>query len=157
MSETTVGRVDPANQAEVEQIAPAVAALVDSINAEGGDKALPPKMSADEVKALVQRLGERGGLFYLREGDEVVAFATVAPDPQEPDTAIMGTWVHAAHRRKGLGTDLARCGTEFARDTGYKKLRGTIPASNEPALSFFSAIGPIVQLEGGGMGYALPV
>ena len=157
MSETTVDRVDPSNEADVAQIAPVIAAIVDSINAEGGENALPAKMSADDVVALIRRLGERGGVFYCREGDDVVAFATVQPDEQDPETAIMGTWVHAAHRRKGHGTELARCGAEFARDAGYKKLRGTIPASNEPALSFFSSIGPIVRLQGGDMGYELPV
>ncbi len=157
MNATTVARVDPSNHAEVERIAPSIAAIVGAINAEGGDNALPASMTAGDVGALIQRLGERGGLFYCREGDDVVAFATVAVDPQEPETAVMGTWVHPKHRRKGLGTELARYGAEFAGEGGYAKLRGTIPASNEPALSFFSSIGPIVRLEGGGMGYELPV
>ena len=38
---------------------------------------------------------------------------------------------------------------DFARDTGYKTARGFIPEQNEPALSFFSAVAPLVQVQGG--------
>jgi RimJ/RimL family protein N-acetyltransferase len=163
MSTITVDRVDHTDRDQVRALAGSIAALVAAINAEpqyrerGIGTALPPAMTADEVAALIERLGDRGGVFYCRDGPEVVGFATVQPDREEPQTAIMGVWVRASHRRRGLGTELARLGTEFVREQGYTKLRGTIPAGNEPALSFFSAIGPIVQLEGGGMGYELPV
>lgn len=157
MTEITVARVDPSDRNEVDAIAPAVSAIVDGINAEGGDKALPARMTPDDARALIDRLADRGGLFYCRADGEVAGFATVQPDQQDPGTAIMGVWVAAPSRRRGIGTVLARAGTEFAREAGYAKLRGTIPATNEPALSFFSAVGPIVRLEGGNMGYELPV
>ncbi len=157
MSTVTVDRVDPGNRTEVESIAPAIAAIVAAIRTEGGDKALPAIDSADDVRALIERLGDRGGVFYSREDSNVAGFATVQPASDEPGTAIMGVWVAAAYRRRGIGTDLARLGIEFAREAGYSKLRGTIPATNEPALSFFGAIGPIAQIEGGNMRYELPV
>ena len=157
MSTLTIDRIDHTNPQQIEELAGPIAALVETINAEGGDNALPAKMTADDVAALIRRLGERGGLFYCRDDDQLAGFASLQPDPNEPNTAVMGVWVGPSHRRKGIGTELARCGTEYARDVGYAKLRGTIPGSNEPALSFFSAVGPIVQLEGGGMGYELPV
>lgn len=157
MSVMSVARIDHTAAEEVEHLAAPIAAIVRSINAEGGDNALPVAMTAAEVAALIERLGERGGVFYCRDGDDVVGFASVQPDTAEPATAVMGVWVRSSHRRKGIGTELARLGIEFARDAGYEKLRGTIPGSNEPALSFFSSVGPIVRLEADRMGYELPV
>lgn len=157
MSVTTIDRIDHTGVAEIDRLAGPIADIVTAINHEGSNKALPPKMSAADVAAMVRRLGERGGIFYCKDDGRVIAFAQVQPDDAEPGTAIMGVWVLASHRRRGIGTELARAGIEFARDAGYTKLRGTIPVSNDPALSFFSAVGPIVQLEAGGMGYELPV
>jgi ribosomal protein S18 acetylase RimI-like enzyme len=157
MSVITIARIDHTNDAEIERLSGPIADIVTAINHEGSNKALPPKMSAQDVAANVRRLGDRGGIFYCKDNGHVVAFAQVQPDEAEPGTAIMGVWVLASHRRRGIGTELARSGIEFAREAGYTKLRGTIPVSNDPALSFFSAIGPIVQLEAGGMGYELPV
>jgi ribosomal protein S18 acetylase RimI-like enzyme len=157
MSVTTIDRIDHTSATDTDRLSGPIADIVTAINHEGSNKALPPRMSAQDVAALVRRLGERGGVFYCKDDGQVVAFATVQPDDSEPGTAIMGVWVLASHRRRGIGTELARMGVEFARDAGYTKLRGTIPVSNDPALSFFSAVGPIVQLEAGGMGYELPV
>lgn len=157
MTVTTIDRVDHTNRQAIEQLAGPLAAVVAAINAEGDNMALPAKMDAGEMTALITRLGERGGIFYCRDDADIVAFAQVRPDDTEADTAVMGVWVLQSHRRRGIGTELARIGTEFAREAGYAKLRGTIPGGNEPALSFFSSVGPIVQLEAGAMGYELPV
>lgn len=157
MSVSTIDRIDHTNDAEIERMSGPIADIISAINREGSNKALPSRMSAKDVAANVRRLGERGGIFYCKDNGQVVAFAQLGPDESEPSTAVMGVWVLNSHRRRGIGTELARSGVEFARDAGYTKLRGTIPVSNDPALSFFSAIGPIVQLEAGGMGYELPV
>jgi ribosomal protein S18 acetylase RimI-like enzyme len=163
MSALTIDRVDHADPAAISGLAAPIARVADTIRSEYAAKpdavgtALPERMSTEDVAALVERLGTRGGVFYCRDGDEVVAFSMVQPDQQEPSTAVMGVWVRDSHRRRGIGTELARAGTEFAREAGYTKIRGTIPSRNAPALSFFSAIGPIVRLESGGMGYELPV
>ncbi len=163
MSVTAADRVDPTRKGDVAEIAAGVAVLAETINKEHGDKlggvgtALPPNRTAAEWTAHIERIGDRGGLFYCKDGNEVVAFAVLQPDQVEADTLTMGVWVRESHRRRGIGIELARACAEFAKSTGFTKLRGTIPAYNEPALSFFSAIGPIVQLSGGGMAYELPV
>lgn len=158
MTTVSIERLDPANVAASSYVAGDIAAIVGEINAAGGDNALPAQMSADDVLALIERLGERGGLFVCRERGGLAGFATVTPDEQQPGTAVMGVWIRPSFRRRGLGTELARSGVEFARDQGYAKLRGTIPGENQPALSFFSSVGPIVQVQTlGGMGYELPV
>ena len=157
METMTVDRINQADAREVERLAPGVANVVNAIIAEGGNMALPGKMTAEQVRALIERLGERGGIFYALARDRVVAFATRSPDENDPNSARLGVWVLPEYRRRGLGTELSRTAIEFARDAGFSKLEGTIPAENEPALSFFSAVGPIAAIEGGGMRYELPV
>ena len=62
-----------------------------------------------------------------------------------------------AYRRRGLGRELALMALEFARGAGYRKVRGLLPAGNEPALSFFGEIGALAQVLGRGMQYELPL
>jgi ribosomal protein S18 acetylase RimI-like enzyme len=69
----------------------------------------------------------------------------------------MGVWLMPGARRKGIGTELALMALEFARNAGYAKVRGTLPTNNEAALSFFSDIGALAQVVGGGMSYELPL
>ena len=157
METATIDRIDPTNERELARLAPGVAAVINAIVAWGDNMALPGRTTAAQVRARVQRLGERGGIFYALERDHVVGFASLAPVESDPETAVLGVWILPEFRRRGLGTDLSRCAIEFARDHGYTKLQGTIPAENEPALSFFSAVGPIAAIEGGGMRYELPV
>ena len=157
MDTMTIDRIDPADEREVERLAPGVCNVVNTIVAEGDNMALPGRMTTEQVRDLVKRLGERGGIFYAMARDRVVAFATLAPDENDTTSARLGVWVLPEHRRRGLGTELSRTAIEYARDAGFSKLEGTIPAENEPALSFFSAVGPIAAIEGGGMRYELPV
>lgn len=161
MREMTFERIDHTNPRDIETHAAKISTLVEAINKEyastGVGTALPGTMSPAEVRERVERFGDRGGIFYARDGDEVVGFAQVSPAPEDEETAVMGVWIRNSHRRRGIGTELVRLGTEYAKSAGFGKLRGTIPGNNQGALTFFSAVGPIVQLEGGGMGYELPV
>lgn len=157
MDTITVDRVDPASQKDIDRLAPGIARVINAIVAEGDNMALPGRTTADWVRERVARLGERGGFFYASERDRVIGFASLQPVESEPGTAALGVWVLPEYRRRGLGTELSRIGIEFARDAGFSKVQGTIPADNEPALSFFSAVGPIAAIEGGGMRYELPV
>ena len=66
-------------------------------------------------------------------------------------------WVLPDHRRRGLATDLAEMLVAFARDRGYRKIRGRLPEGNEPALSFLSSIGAMVPLRNPDMTFELPL
>lgn len=157
MNTITIDRIDPTAQRDIDRLAPGVAQVNNAVVAEGDNMALPGRSSTDDVRARIERLGERGGIFYAIERDRVVAFASLAPSERDPQVASLGVWVLPEFRRRGLGTELSRAAIEFARDAGYTRLQGTIPAENEPALSFFSAVGPIAAVEGGSMRYELPV
>jgi L-amino acid N-acyltransferase YncA len=158
MDTITIDRIDPqAGRRDLDRLAAGVAGVVNAIVAEGPNMALPGRTTTEEMRARVERIGERGGVFYAVERDRVIAFALLQPVESDPETASLGVWVLPEHRRRGLGTELSRLAIEYARDAGYAKLQGTIPNENEPALSFFSAVGPIAALEGGAMRYELPV
>ena len=88
---------------------------------------------------------------------QTAGFAALEPVSDEKKTAALGVWVLAAFRGQGVGTQLALMALNFARDKGYRKVRGRIPAGNEAALSFFSSIGALVPRVGRGLRYELPL
>jgi ribosomal protein S18 acetylase RimI-like enzyme len=157
MDTITIDRINPATQRDVDRLAPGVARVINAIVAEGDNMALPGRTNADWVRERIAQWGDRGGIFYAMERDHVVGFASLQPVSADPETAVLGVWILPEFRRRGLGTALSRVAIEYAKDSGYTKLQGTIPSDNEPALSFFSAVGPIAAVEGGGMRYELPV
>jgi len=46
---------------------------------------------------------------------------------------------------------------DFAREAGYRRIRGRLPANNEPALSFLSGLGALVPLRNPEMRFELPL
>lgn len=113
--------------------------------------------SAGEVRTWLSRLGDAGAVFlYLIDG-KVAGFTALDFNTQEPDTATLGVWLLPEYRGKGLGTELARPALDFARDRGYRRIRGRLPAGNEIALSFLSSIDALVPIYNPNMGFELPL
>jgi ribosomal protein S18 acetylase RimI-like enzyme len=142
-----------ATNADAEEIAVVGVALWEELGPRSG---LPGPMTADGVRGRLAEWGDRGGIFVCEE-DGVCGFAIVQADVNHPDHAVMGVWLVPEARGKGLGRDLAVMGTEFARNAGYRSLRGIIPEGNEPALSFFGDFASMAQIVGQGMEYELPL
>jgi L-amino acid N-acyltransferase len=113
--------------------------------------------SADEVRTWLSRLGDAGAVFLCLVEGKVAGFSALDFDTQEPDTATVGVWLLTEHRGKGLGTELARLALDFARDRGYRRIRGRLPAGNEVALSFLSSIGALVPIYNPNMRFELPL
>lgn len=157
MEAFTVDRLDPTNRDEAARIAVEVSRIIDEIRAEGQNMALPSAMTPEEVLARAERHGSKGGVIYALVREHAVAFGFLSPSEGEENTAVLGVWVLPEFRRRGIGMEISRYAIEIARENGYTKLHGTIPGDNEPALSFFSAVGPIAAIEGGNMRYELPV
>ncbi len=111
--------------------------------------------SQDGFRSLL--IGERQAVFLCESDRAVRGFALLMPDEKDPSVAVMGVWILPEARRQGIGRELALMATEFARSAGYERLRGLLPQGNEPALSFFSDIGGLVQVVGRGMEYELPL
>ena len=150
MTEPTYRR---ATASDAEAIAKVGAAVWDELGAESG---LIGRITADGVRSRIDELGARGA-FFLCDSDGACGFAIVQPDVSHPHDAVLGVWLLAEARGFGHGRELAVIGTEFAKDAGYKRLRGIIPEGNEPALAFFGDFGSIAAIVGQGMEYELPL
>ena len=111
----------------------------------------------DRVRAWLKRIGEDGVMYVAYDGSIPVAFGALDFDTAQPDTGVLGVWVLPDYRRRGLATDLADELLAFAREKGYRRIRGRLPEGNEPALSFLSAIGAMVPLRNPSMAFELPL
>ncbi len=138
-----------------EQDADDVAAIARAL--EGKNTALAPDFDVEHAGQWIKRLGESGTMILAVDGSIPVAFGTLDFDTSEPETGVLGVWVAPDHRRRGLATDIAEELVEFAREHGYRRIRGRLPDGNEPALSFLSSIGAMVPLRNPSMSFELPL
>ncbi|MGE0598752.1 MAG: N-acetyltransferase family protein [Dehalococcoidia bacterium] len=149
MTRTTDIRRATENDAE------GIAAILRSLGSE--NVGLEGTFDADRVKNWLNRLGTEGVIFVATDGSIPVAFGSLDFDTAAPETGLLGVWVSKDYRRRGLATDLADALVEFAREHGYRRIRGRLPEGNEPALSFLSAIGAMVPLRNPNMTFELPL
>lgn len=146
---------------EIRRATPADAeAIADIVRSLGKDEnvGLPGDYSEHaRAEEWLKRLGESGAVFVAYDGSIPVAFGAIDYNTTEPETALLGVWVSPDHRRRGLATMLADELLEFARERGYRRIRGRLPEGNEPALSFLSSIGAMVPLRNPNMTFELPL
>ncbi len=133
----------------------AIAAIVRGLG--GENIGIPKDFSVTTAEQWVERLGDNGTIVIAYDGSIPVAFGALDFNTVEPDTGVLGVWVLPSHRRRGLATDLADRLIEFAREKGYRRIRGRLPEGNEPALSFLSGIGAMVPLRNPNMRFELPL
>ena len=143
-----------ATQDDAGAIAAIGAQMLDEL---GDGSGLPGAMTPADVSERISAYADKGAMFVCAKEKGLCGFAALEPDPQEEGCVVMGVWLLPATRRQGAGRELALMALEFARTAGYTKVRGTLPAGNEAALSFFSEIGALAQVVGGGMQYELPL
>ena len=138
--------------------AASIAAVAAEVRSELGEASgLPGPMTPEDVLDRLAGYEDKGAMFVC-EGDEGVrGFAALEPEPREEGAAFMGVWLLRSARGKGVGRWLALMAVDFARAAGYAKVRGTLPAGNQAALSFFSEIGALAQVIGEEMEYELPL
>jgi GNAT superfamily N-acetyltransferase len=149
---TRATEIRPATLADAEEIADIIRVLGES------NIGLPPDLrSAGHVREWIERLGGNGILMLAVDGSIPVAFGALDYSTTEPDTALIGVWVLPEYRRRGLATQIAEELIEFARERGYRRIRGRLPEGNEPALSFLSSIGAMVPLRNPNMRFELPL
>lgn len=149
MTRTTEIRRATADDAE------SIAAILRGMGPENVGLAGP--FDAERARNWLKRLGDDGAIFLACDGSIPMAFGALDFDTAEPETGTLGVWVLPDHRRRGLATDIADEVLAFARDRGYKRIRGRLPEGNEPALSFLSAIGAMVPLRNPSMTFELPL
>lgn len=138
-----------------EEDADDVAAIARSLD--GKNTTLATDFDTARAREWIKRLGDSGVMILAVDGSIPIAFGTIDFNTAEPDTGVLGVWVSPDHRRRGLATDIAEELVEFARDHGYRRIRGRLPEGNEPALSFLSSIGAMVPLRNPNMSFELPL
>ncbi len=133
-------------------------ALADIIRRLGTENvALDGEYDADRVEQWIKRVGDQGIMLVAFDGSIPVAFGSLDYSTSEPETGVIGVWVLPEHRRRGLATTIAEEMLEFARENGFRRIRGRLPDGNEPALSFLSGIGAMVPLRNPNTTFELPL
>ena len=142
-----------ANVNDAEAIVHVIDVAMQEPNPVGFDHVLTPA----EVRTWLSRLGGEGGVFLAIIEGGVVGFAALDYNTIEPDTVVLGVWMLPEVRRRGIGTALAEYALGFARDKGYKRIRGRLPQDNQVALSFLSSIGALVPIYNPEARFELPL
>jgi GNAT superfamily N-acetyltransferase len=137
--------------------ADAVSQIISAVVREPDPVGFDGPMTPDEVRTWLTRLGADGGLFLCEIDGTPAGFSAIDFDTHTPDTAVLGVWMLPGQRRKGIGTALAEYALGFARDKGFKRIRGRLPAGNEDALSFLSSIGALVPIYNPEAVFELPI
>ncbi|MGI8927767.1 MAG: GNAT family N-acetyltransferase [Tepidiformaceae bacterium] len=132
-----------------------VSSIARSIGTE--NTSLPEAFTPDRAREWIKRLGDQGAIVVAYDGSIPVAFGALDYNTMEPETGLLGVWVLPDHRRRGLATEVAEDLLEFARERGYRRIRGRLPEGNESALSFLSSIGAMVPLRNPEMSFELPL
>jgi len=104
-----------------------VAAVLNSVIAEGRYTALAGHWTAEAELAFLQSLGPRSQVFVAeggdRKGGRIVGFQVIEPFVAYTSTmdhvAHLGTYVLSAYRGRGVGRRLAGVTLAFARAQGY--------------------------------------
>ena len=135
-----------------------IAEIINTVVQESNPVGFDGPTTAENVRTWLARQGSEGGIFLcLLEDARAIGFSAIDFDTHEPDTAVLGVWLLAEHRRGGLGTALAEYALGFARDKGFKRIRGRLPDKNEPALAFLSSIGALVPIYNPEVTFELPL
>jgi GNAT superfamily N-acetyltransferase len=137
---------DPIYRQATSDDAETIAEIINTVVQEPNPVGFDGPTTAEQVRTWLTRQGGEGGIFLCLIDERAVGFSAIDFDTHEPETAVLGVWLLPEHRRQGLGTALAEYALGFARDKGFKRIRGRLPEHNETALSFLSGIGALVPM-----------
>ncbi|MEX0786416.1 MAG: GNAT family N-acetyltransferase [Dehalococcoidia bacterium] len=135
----------------------AIAEIINAVVSEPNPVGFDGPSSPEQVRTWLTRQGGEGAIFLCAIDGSVIGFSALDFDTHEPDTGVLGVWLLPGHRRKGYGTALAEYALEFAREKGFKRIRGRLPAQNQTALSFLSGIGALVPMVNPEAVFELPI
>src|SRR5437763_5314953 len=127
--------------------APAIAAIIERVVQEPNPVAFTSARSAEQVTDWMKRLGDQGAIYLAEVDGKAVGFGALDFNTETPDTATLGVWILPEWRRRGIATEIGECLIDFAREAGYRHIRGRLPRDNDPALSFLSALGGLLPMQ----------
>jgi GNAT superfamily N-acetyltransferase len=156
MTETNVQAEPTYRQANIND-AEAISRIIEVVVKDPNPVAFEEPMTPEQVRTWLMRQGSEGGCFLAFLDGKAVGFSALDFNTMEPDTVVLGVWMIPEVRRKGIGTSLAEYALGFARDKGYKRIRGRLPQNSEIALSFLSSIGALVPIYNPEARFELPL
>ena len=122
-----------------------VADVLNSVILEGRYTALTGHWTPEAEQAFLQNLGPRSEVFVAEANGRIVGFQVIEPFVSYTSTmehvAHMGTYVHDALRRRGIGRSLAHATLDFARQQGYEKVVIYVMADNKLGLAYYRGLG----------------
>ncbi|WP_051332205.1 GNAT family N-acetyltransferase [Cucumibacter marinus] len=133
----SIRNVTPEDAAEV-------AALINSIIAEGGLTALQEPLTAEDSRQFIADFGPSGfGLAAIDPASgRMVGMQEVIALPQLPrDTGDIGTFIAAGWRGRGVGHQLFAQTRARAREVGFTRLHAVIRSDNPGAQGFYRGLG----------------
>jgi L-amino acid N-acyltransferase YncA len=122
-----------------------VAAVLNSVIAEGSYTALAGEFSPEAEQAFLQGLGPRSELFVAEQGGRIIGFQVIEPfvvyTPTMDHVCQFATYVQAGLRGQGIGGRLARATFAYAREHGYEKAVVYVLAANQGGLAYYQSLG----------------
>lgn len=124
-----------------------VAAVLNGIIVGGSPTILDTPFSVEDERAYIEGLSPRSFIHVAESpGAGIVGFQAVIPWSDFATTAhdhvaTMGTFVAAAHRRRGVGASLARASFAAALALGYDKVFTDLRADNLDSLAYHLSLG----------------
>jgi dephospho-CoA kinase len=125
--------------------AEAIAAVWRSIVAEGGQTVVDRPFTPAQERAYLEQLLPRGRVTLAVAGDIVVGFQSLdlyaAYTGAMDHVGVLGTFILAPWRGRGIGRRLSRATFDYARQTGFAKLVILVRADNLGAQAFYTRLG----------------
>lgn len=122
-----------------------MADVLNGVIAEGSYTALTGHWTAEAEMAFLQNLGPRSEVFVAEAAGRIVGFQVIEPfaayTSAMAHVAILGTYVCADSRGRGIGQRLAKATLAFAREQGYEKAVIYVLSNNKGGLAYYRNLG----------------
>ena len=109
----------------------ALEAMYEDFQPRGIGMGLPPA-SGEKTRQWLSEVSSRSHNLVAQQGSRIAGHAILADSGK--GEAELAVFVHQDHRRRGLGTLLARAAAALAREKGYRRLWAAGSPGNEAAL-----------------------
>jgi L-amino acid N-acyltransferase YncA len=122
-----------------------IADVLNNVIAEGRYTALTGHWTAEAELAFLQSLGARSEMFVAEVAGRIVGFQVIEPfaayTSAMDHVAILGTYVCADFRGRGIGQRLAAATFAFGQEQGFEKAVIYVLAHNEGGLAYYRGLG----------------
>jgi L-amino acid N-acyltransferase YncA len=144
LSDSGEGVIRPVRRDDLGDAA-GIADVLNNVIAEGRYTALTGHWTAEAELAFLQSLGARSEMFVAEVAGRIVGFQVIEPFAAYTEAmdhvAVLGTYVRADFRGRGIGQRLAAATFAFALEQGFEKVVIYVLAHNEGGLAYYRRLG----------------